>query len=378
MSQSGLLRVGFDATPLLGNPTGVGTFATQALRALASKDDLDFHAYGLTWRGSKQLASLLPNHVTASKWPMAARPLRKLWTRYGIPPIEWWTGAVDVVHGTNFVVPPTRHAGSLVTIHDLTCMRFPEMCTPDTLEYPALLRHALKRGAHVHAVSQFVANEVVEFLGASPDRVHVVHHGLPDVLGGDPQRGHSLVGSKRYVLALGTVEPRKDLSGLVKAFDQVAANDTDVHLAIAGPDGWGADELHTTIAVATHRDRIHRLGWVSDVDRSALLAGATVFAYPSLYEGFGFPPIEAMSAGVPVATTTAGALPEVLGDAALFSSPGSVGDLTDCLTQLLSDDELRKTLSSRGKAQCARYAWETCATELTQVYRSISGCPKDQ
>lgn len=371
MPQSGLLRVGFDATPLLGNPTGVGTFATQALRALASKDDLDLHAYGLTWRGSRHLASLLPDHVKASKWPMAARPLRKLWTRYDTPPIEWWTGTLDVIHGTNFVVPPTRHAGSLVTIHDLTCIRFPEMCTPDTLEYPALLRHALKRGTHVHAVSQFVANEVVQLLGVSPDRVHVVHHGLPDVLGGDPQHGHSLVGSKRYVLALGTVEPRKDLSGLVKAFDQVAINDTDVHLAIAGPDGWGADELNETISVATHRDRIHRLGWVSNADRSALLAGATAFAYPSLYEGFGFPPLEAMSAGVPVVTTTAGALPEVLGDAALFSSPGSVGDLTDCLTQVLSDDELRKSLSSRGKTQCARYQWDTCATELTQVYKSI-------
>ncbi|MBI1845025.1 MAG: glycosyltransferase family 4 protein [Actinobacteria bacterium] len=304
---------------------------------------------------------------------MAARPLRRLWTRFDIPPIEPWTGAIDVVHGTNFVVPPTRRAASLVTIHDLTCMRFPEMCTPDTLEYPALVRRALQRGAHVHAVSQFVADEVVELLGADPDQVHVVHHGLPDVLGGDPHRGRTMVGAKRYVLALGTVEPRKDLVTLVKAFHQIADADPDVHLAIAGPDGWGAEALTALISSSPHRSRIRRLGWVCDSDRAALLAGATIFAYPSRYEGFGFPPIEAMSVGVPVATTSAGALPEVLGDAALFVAPGSVDDLSDSLRRLLDDDELRGSLIERGTRRCAEYRWEACAAGLTAVYRSLAG-----
>lgn len=391
------LRVGFDVTPLLGTPTGVGTFAAHLLNALAQQGDLDLHGYGLTWKGRGSLAGLVPQTVSVGSRPMAARPLRKLWTRHDLPPIEWWTGALDVVHGTNFVVPPTRRAAAMVTVHDLTCVRFPELCTPDTLEYPALLRRALRRGAFVHAVSQFVADEVVDLLGADPDRVHVVHHGLPDVsadralvpsasdqalggqsiggqsLEGQARGGHALVGAQRYVLALGTVEPRKDLSSLVRAFDRVAGDDPALFLAIAGPDGWGAAELGATISGAVHRERIRRLGWVSDAERSALLAGATVFAYPSLYEGFGFPPIEAMSLGIPVVTTTAGALPEVLGDAALFASPGSVEDLADHLRRLLDDEACRESLITRGRARSARYRWEVCAREMTRIYRTISG-----
>ncbi len=367
------LAVGFDATPLLGTPTGIGTFTAGALGALSARDDLELHAYGLTLRGARNLAPLLPAGVRTSRRPMAARPLRRLWTRFDLPPIEHWTGAVDVVHGTNFVVPPTRRAASLVTIHDLTCVRFPEMCTPDTLEYPALVRRALRRGAHVHAVSKFVADEIVELLGADPNRVHVVHHGLPDVLGGDPDRGQRMVGAKRYVLALGTVEPRKDLVTLVKAFHQIAGADPDVHLAIVGPDGWGGEALTAAISSSAHRSRIRRLGWVGDSDRAALLAGATIFAYPSRYEGFGFPPIEAMSVGVPVVTTSVGALPEVLGDAALFAAPGSVDDLGDSLRRLLHDEELRGSLIERGRRRCAEYRWEACAAGLAAIYRDLAG-----
>lgn len=367
------LRIGFDVTPLLGTKTGVGTFATHLLAALAHREDLELHGYGLTWKGRGRLGDLMPDAVTVSSRPMAARPLRNLWTRFDLPAIEWWTGSLDVVHGTNFVVPPTRRAAALVTVHDLTCVRFPELCTPDTLEYPALLRRALRRGASVHAVSRFVANEVVDLLGANPDRVHVAHHGLPDLLDGQAPRGQALVGAQRYVLALGTVEPRKDLSSLVRAFDLVAGADPGLFLAIAGPDGWGTAELATTISSAVHRARIRRLGWVSDADRWALLSGATVFAYPSLYEGFGFPPLEAMSLGIPVVTTTAGALPEVLGDAALFASPGSVEDLAGHLSRLLDDEVCRQSLITRGKDRCARYRWDTCAAQMTTIYRRVIG-----
>ncbi len=366
------LRVGFDATPLLGTPTGVGVFAGQVLQALANRSDLDLVAYGLTWRGRQHLSSLVPDRVSVSSRPMAARPLRMAWAHCDLPPIEWWSKSIDVVHGTNFVVPPTNNAAALVTVHDLTCIRFPELCTPDTLEYPNLLRRAFKRGAHVHAVSQFVADEVIELLGAEPKRVHVVHHGHLDVSGGDPERGKKLVGASRYVLALGTVEPRKDLITLIRAFNEVAAEDPDLHLGIAGPDGWGADELNAMAVSSIYRDRIRRLGWVSNVDRAALLAGAAIFAYPSLYEGFGFPPLEAMSVGVPVVTTDAGALPEVLGDGALFSSIRHVEDLARNISRLLSDDELRQKMISRGKEQSLLYQWDKCGEGLASVYQKIS------
>jgi glycosyltransferase involved in cell wall biosynthesis len=303
---------------------------------------------------------------------MAAQPLRRTWRRFDWPPVSWWTGTVDVVHGPNFVVPPGGGAAELVTVHDLTCIRYPELCTDDVLQYPGLLRRALARGAHVHAVSRFVGDEVVELLGADRERVHVVPNGVSDVGGGVASAGRSMAGSDRYVLALGTVEPRKDLPTLVAAFDAVAADDPDLRLVVAGPDGWGADALAAAVARAGHRDRIVRVGWVDDVARADLLAGATVFAYPSLYEGFGLPPLEAMAAGVPVVATRAGALPEVVGDAATLVEVGDVDALAEAIGTMASEPvEARAARLQKGQEVAARYTWDAAATALVGVYRSL-------
>ena len=370
MAVSVRCTVAFDVTPLLGAHTGVAAFTAGALTALALRDDVGLSAYAVTWRGRDRLAGAAPADVSVCSRPMAARPLRALWRRFDVPPIEWWTGRVDVVHGTNFVVPPASRAAEVVTVHDLTPIRYPEMSTADTLQYPGLLRRALERGAFVHTPSQFVADEVVDLLGASTERVRAVHHGVPPVAAGDPAVGRARAGGPRYVLALGTVEPRKGLGTLVAAFDGLAGDDADLRLVVAGPDGWGVQELETAIAGARHRGRIVRLGWVSATERAGLLAGASVFAYPSVYEGFGFPPLEAMAVGVPVVATTAGALPEVLGDAADLVRPGDVDALAAALGRALGDDGAREALIRRGHEQVARYRWSTCADGLIDLYRA--------
>ena len=163
--------------------------------------------------------------------------------------------------------------------------------------------------------------------------------------------GRHLAGAERYVLALGTVEPRKDLPTLVAAFDALAASDKDLHLVLAGQDGWGIEALTASRDRAVHRRRIHRLGWVNEQQRAALLRGASVFAYPSRYEGFGLPPLEAMAVGTPVVTTTAGALPEVVGDAARVVPPLDVDALAGALADVLGDEDLRTSLVARGRAR---------------------------
>ena len=369
------LRLALDATPLLGPRTGVGAFVAGALGALAARPDLQLRAYGVTWRGRHRLAGLVPEGVATGDRPMAARPLRWAWQRVGAPPIEWWTGPLDVVHGTNFVVPPTRRAAAVVTVHDLTSLHHPELCDAATLAYPALLRAALGRGALVHAVSRFVADEVVEHLGADPDRVGVAYSGVPDVARGDPARGRRLAGTERFVVALGTIEPRKDLPLLVRSFDAVADGRPDLHLVIAGPDGWGAEALTAAIAGAHHRRRVVRLGWVDDADRADLLAGATVLAYPSRYEGFGFPPLEAMAAGVPVVATAGGALPEVLGDAAALVAVGDGDALAAALASVVDEAHTRRAMVAAGHRRVARYGWDGCAEGLMALYRRAGAAP---
>ena len=352
----------------------MASFVHGALAALARHPDVDVTAYALTFRGRGRLASQVPAGVRAASRPMAARLLRASWRRTDHPVIERWTGPVDVAHGTNFVAPPARAAATVVTVHDLTPVRFPELSTRDTRQYPGLLARALRRGAFVHTPSAAVAAEVVELLGAPADRVVAVHHGVPPVAGGDPVAGQRLAGAERYILALGTIEPRKDLPSLLAAFDAVAADLPGVRLVVAGPDGWGTAAFEAALARTAHRRRVVRLGWVEDPDRAALLGGAWAYAYPSLYEGFGFPPLEAMAAGVPVVATTAGALPEVLGDAALLVAPGDRDALASALLQL-DDGGTRAALVERGHRRAAAFSWDACAAGLVALYRRAAAAP---
>lgn len=369
--------VALDATSLLGPRTGVAAL-TEALAArLGERDDLSVSAFAVTWRGRADLGSHLPEGVRAvTGRPMAARPLRELWRRWDHPVIETWTGPVDVVHGPNFVVPPTRRAAAVVTIHDLTAWRFPDLVDRASAAYPALVGRALGRGAWVHTPSQWVADEVVAELGADPERVVAVPNGAPDLRpdepGRDAARGRRRAGAERYVLAVGTVEPRKDLPGLVEAFDAVAANDPDLRLVLAGPDGWGADALTAAVDAAAHPGRIVRTGWVDDDDRAALLRGATVVAYPSIYEGFGLVPLEAMAAGVPVVSTRAGAIPEVVGDAAELVEVDDTNALADALTRVLGDEARRSELIAAGHERRREFSWDATVDALVALYHQAA------
>jgi glycosyltransferase involved in cell wall biosynthesis len=364
---------------LLGLPTGIGAFCHGALAALAARPGMDVRAYAVSWRRRGLIRDRLPAGVTVHQRPMPARPLHALWAHGNAPRLEWFIGATDVVHGTNFVVPPTGRAAAVVSVHDLTPLHHPELCNEATLAYPGLIRRALGRGAWVHADSAFVAAEVIDAFGADPARVRVVSPGIPELAVVTEAERRRVVArllppvTGRYVLAVGTAEPRKDLPGLVRAFGEVASRHGDVSLVLAGPPGWGEDRLAASIVGSPARERIVRTGWVEEPDLAALLAGASVLAYPSLYEGFGFPPLQAMRAGVPVVASRAGSLPEVLGDGARMVDPGDHDGLVAALDACLSDESLRAKLTEAGVAWSARFSWERCGAGLEELYRDAAG-----
>jgi glycosyltransferase involved in cell wall biosynthesis len=316
----------------------------------------------------------LPPGVPLRITGVPARALFETWRWTGAPRIDRWTGPVDVVHGTNFVVPPTR-AAALVTVHDVAFLRRPDLVTAASRRYAGLLRAAIRRGATVHVFSDTVGADVVELLRCPAHRVVRIHPGIAPTGAGDPTTGHRLAGAERYVLALGTVEPRKNYPRLVAAFDRVAADDPELRLVVAGSDGWGRADLDDAVRAARHGTRVVRLGYVSDTQRGDLLAGAAMLAYPSLDEGFGHPPLEAMRAGIPVMAGRAGSLPEVLGEAAAFADPTSVGDLASVMADVLGDAALRARLVAAGTRQAARYTWARCSEALVDCYRALRDTP---
>lgn len=372
------LRVALDATPLIGHPTGVGNFCAGALLGLGARRDLDVRAFAVSWRRRGAIGPLLPLGVSGQQRPMPARPLHALWSRCSYPPIEWFIGDSDVVHGTNFVVPPTRDAGRVVTVHDVTMLRFPELCDASTLRFPALIKRAVADGAWVHTPSAFVAAEVIDAFGVPPERVRAVHSGVPPLSEPGPSANGAAVGlpgwpagARRYVLAVGTAEPRKDLPGLVAAFDAVAGDRPDLALVLAGGDGWGGAALQHAVAGAHFASRIVRTGWVTDAVRSGLLRGAAVLVYPSRYEGFGFPPLEAMAAGTPVVATRVGALPEVIGEGAALVPAGDVAALAEGIAAILDSPERADALVASGRLRAAEFSWERCASGLAALYRDV-------
>ena len=366
------LRVGFDATSLLGQRTGIGHVSAAIVEQLSADPRLELRTFAVSWRGRRGLAEAVPAGVHASPRPFPARLARQTWPRAGRPRAEFWTGPVDVVHAPNFVAPPTR-APLLVTVHDLTFHRFPEMCTPDVLTYERHIRRAIDAGALIHATTEFVAAEVQEVFGLPSDRVVQIATGPLPILHGDPVAGRRLAGAEQYLVSLGTIEPRKNLPRLVAAFDAIAGDRPELALVIVGPDGWGRREYDAAVAAARHRKRIVRLGYVTYPQRADLLAGATALAYPSIYEGFGFPPLEAMGVGIPVVAANSSALPESLGDAALLPDPLDVDSIADALARVVDDETLRETLVARGRRNVTRYSWDETARELAAVYLRLGG-----
>lgn len=367
------LHVSVDITSLLHPLTGVGVFTRELVDGLAVRDDIDLSVFAVSWRGRGGLAAAAPAGAQVHARPMPARVARGLWSQFDVPSARHLVGKVDVVHGPNFVVPPGGGAAEVVTVHDLTAIHHPEMCTPDVLEWPDLLRRAVARGAWVHTVSEYVAAEVREVFPGAAERVVAVPNGIrlpgPADATSDAAAGRFLAGGHRYVLAVGTIDPRKDLPSLVAAFTEVGARDPDLRLVIAGADGLGSADLDRAIAGSSLQRRIVRLGTVPEHQRLALLRGAAVVAYPSRYEGFGLVPLEAMAVGTPVVTTDAGAVPEVVGDAALVVPVGDAAALARGLEVVLGDEALAQDLADAGEARVRQYPWSRTIDGMASLYR---------
>jgi glycosyltransferase involved in cell wall biosynthesis len=362
------VRLAFDVGPLYGHRTGVGAAVAELHAALAADPHVEVHPYLLSFRTRPQ--------PPARRLPLPAALAHRVWAHADRPRVDRWLAPADVVHGTNYVVPPTR-LPRLVSVYDCWFLANPGLASPAVRRAGAVLRRAIARGAWVHASSAATGEQVRELLDA--ERVEVVHLGplpVPPAPARPPDASWASGLDRRpYVLALGTAERRKNLPALVAAFGRAARDLDGAALVLAGAPGDDTPAIDDALTAlpADVRDDVFVTGAVDADAKSWLLHHAATVAYPSLDEGFGFPVLEAQAAKRPVVATHAGSIPEVAGEGAELVPPGDVDALAVALARVLHDDDRRRTLVAAGTANVARFSWGATAASLVRLYRRLAG-----
>jgi glycosyltransferase involved in cell wall biosynthesis len=318
-----------------------------------------------------------PPNFRDRRAPFSERTLTILWHRLHLPiPLEWFTGRLDIFHSTDFVLPPIRQGRTILTVHDLSFMRLPQCAEASLRAYlNKVVPRSVERADLVLADSQSTKNDLIELLGVSPDKIEVVYAGVE-------RRFHPMEGEialqrvkKRYgldfpfILSLGTLEPRKNFNGLIEAY--ALMGDRGLKLVVAGGTGWLYDEVFARVEELGLEDKVVFPGFVADEDLPALYNLAELFVFPSLYEGFGLPPLEAMACGTPVISSDRPSLPEVVGEAGLMVEATDSEALAEAMEWVLADEDLRGEMREKGLKQAAQFTWEAAAEKLLDVYRRL-------
>ncbi len=364
------LRVGIDAHMVGGQETGNETYITGlvgALQNLSLEEELLVYHVGRPWTG--------PSPGVRFERLRTANPFFRLGLEL---PFRSLTQGLDVLHIT-YSAPLWSATPIVLNVHDICYATNPEWFSPRDLRIlTTMVPRSIRRAAHVITVSESARRQIIDYYGVPEDRISAVLNGPgPAVMSLSPEdserelRAVGLSVERPYLLTVGNLQPRKNLVRLIEAYSAVvSAGDVDVDLVIVGPRRFHAEDVVT--AAAALRDRIHLTGYLTDRQLAAAYIRSSGFVLPSLYEGFGLPVLEAMSHGVPVACSGAGALPEICGDAGLMFDPTSVEEMSDALRRLMNEP-LRSQLATAGAERAKQFSWDRAARQTLAVYRAVAG-----
>jgi glycosyltransferase involved in cell wall biosynthesis len=363
------VKVAVDATAVPARLTGAGVYAARMLAALALRGEVGLEVFVAP--GSAAALAAPGLELRPVRAAGLGRPARIAWTHLAAGRVARAAGA-DLLHGIHYELPRRGRLPQVVTVHDLTLVTRPQWHEPGKVRFFRwAMRRAVRAADRVLCVSATTAHDLAMHLGVEVERIDVTPLGT-DLRAASEQ---AVAGLRRrlgldgpYLLGLGTLEPRKDLPTLVRAFTAVAG-ELPHTLVLAGLAGWGAGAVAEAVAASGVANRILLAGYVPEADKAALFTGADLFAYPSHYEGFGLPVLEAMACGTPVVTTTGGSLPEVAGDAALLVEPGDADALAVAIGKLVGDPGERVALVQRGMVRAAGFTWNRCAALTAAAYR---------
>ncbi len=378
------MRIILDIQAAVTQKAGVGQYTWYLARYLPEilGDDEELGLFCFDFRRRAGKASELPpgSPFHCCRW-LPGRLVQYGWKKTGFPPYHWFAGKADLYHFPNFIIPPGVPGRAVVTVHDVAFIRYPEFTEKKNLAYlRSHLVRTLRRADHVFTDSEFSRREVLEHFDVPEDRVTTLFLAVDDRFrkAPSPERIEEVRRKLRlpesFFLTVCTLEPRKNLVGLIRAFRIFRDRNPDLRdlkLVIAGSRGWKDSPILAEIDSADMRDAVVWLGYIEHDELPSLYRMATAFVFPSFYEGFGMPPAEAMASEVPTVCSEAASLPEVVGDAALLVDPRSPESIAGGMERVIRDTDLRARLIREGPRRVARFTWPDTARTALDLYRRI-------
>ncbi len=368
------MRIGIDARLVYYHQAGIGQYILRLTQALAQLDQDDQFILFTSRKDRTQIVDR-PNFKRKKLWT----PSHHRFEPWALS-IELARFALDVLHSPDFIPPARTRGASVITVHDLAFLLYPRFLTRPSARYYGQVDIAARRADHIIAVSESTKRDTVRLLGVPEEKISVIHeaaHPLFTPITNEEPLARTCARyrlPRDFILFVSTIEPRKNLPTLLHAFRRLRDEyKSQVTLAIAGQRGWLAEEVDAVVDELKLGEAVRFLGGVPNEELVYLYNAAKLFVLPSFYEGFGLPPLEAMACGTPVVCSNTSSLPEVVGDAGCLIDPNDVDELTVALWRLLSDENLRRELRSKGLRRAQIFSWERAARETLKVYRQVSG-----
>ncbi|MBI1800580.1 MAG: glycosyltransferase family 4 protein [Chloroflexi bacterium] len=388
------MRIGIDARLAhIRREGGIAQYTLNLIQALARLEADDYLILHHRNASPAPWLTAIPLPVTAhADWPRSAddgrrgSPLqpRRLFTpphhrleQWALPAELWFMG-LDVLHSPDFIPPFRRRWASVITVHDLAFCRYPHLLTRESAAYYGQVRRAVASAERVIAVSEATRRDIVNLLDGDEERIAVIYEAADPLCRplDDPLAIQQVLAqhglSQPFALFVGTIEPRKNISLLIRAFQRLSRRGVKAQLVIAGRRGWLADEVFALAGQLGLGDQVKFIGALSRPELVGLYNAARLLVLPSLYEGFGLTALEAMACGTPVVVSNVSSLPEVVGDAGLTVDPQDEAGLAEAMRRLLEDDALRDSLREAGLQRAQRFSWERAARETLDVYHQAA------
>ena len=368
------MRIGIDARLVFYHKAGIGQYILRLTQSLAQINRDDAFVLFASRKDSTPIVSQ-SNFKREKLWT----PSHHRFERWALS-LELMPFALDVLHSPDFIPPARARCPSIITVHDLAFLLYPRFLTRDSARYYGQVDLAARQADHIIAVSESTKRDTIRLLGVPAEKISVIYEAAHPVF--SPVTNPDAIERTRarynlpdnVILFVGTIEPRKNLPTLLRAFRRLRDNyKTDAALVIAGNRGWLADEVDSVASELQLGDTVRFLGGVPNEQLVYLYNAAKIFVWPSFYEGFGLPPLEAMACGTPVITSQVSSLPEVVGDAATLINPEDVDGLTVAMWRALSDENLRREMRAKGLKRAQTFSWERAARETLSVYQRVAG-----